>query len=108
MYILDVCDSLGPLLGVINFIINAIMVGIPIILILLGMIDLGKAVISSKEDEVKKAGKTLLRRFLYAIGVFAVVWGVTAVFDLISNTSSGEIDPNKAGWKSCWEKIRNS
>lgn len=109
MYFLDGCPAgLAPVLGVVNFIINAIMVGVPILLIVFGMIDLGKAVISSKEDEVKKATKAFGKRFLYAVGVFAVVWLVTFVFDTINSTTGGEINPDQANWKTCWEQIRKS
>ena len=56
MYFLDGCPAgLAPVLGIVNVVINAIMIGVPILLIVLGMVDLGKAVIASKEDEVKKA-----------------------------------------------------
>lgn len=109
MYFLDGCPAgLGPVLGIVNFIINAIMIGVPILLIVFGMIDLGKAVISSKEDEVKKATKAFGKRFLYAVGVFAVVWLVTFVFDTINSTTGGEINPNEVNWRTCWDQIRSS
>jgi hypothetical protein len=82
------------------------MIGVPIALIIFGMVDLGKAVIASKEDEVKKATKLLGKRFLYAIGVFAVVWFVTFVFDTLSASTSGAIDykkDSKNSWQQCWK-----
>ena len=107
MYFLDGCPAgLAPVLGIVNVVINAIMIGVPILLIVLGMVDLGKAVIASKEDEVKKATKAFGKRFLYAVGVFAVVWLVT--FDTINSASGGEINPGQADWRSCWNQIRNS
>lgn len=109
MYFLDGCPAgLAPVLGIVNFIINAIMIGVPILLIIFGMVDLGKAVISSKEDEVKKATKAFGKRFLYAVGVFAVVWLVTFVFDTINSTTGGEINPGEANWRTCWDEIRKS
>ena len=60
------------------------------------------------EDEVKKATKAFGKRFLYAVGVFAVVWLVTFVFDTINSASGGEINPGQADWRSCWNQIRNS
>lgn len=109
MYFLDGCPAgLAPVLGIVNVVINAIMIGVPILLIVLGMVDLGKAVIASKEDEVKKVTKAFGKRFLYAVGVFAVVWLVTFVFDTINSASSGEINPGQADWRSCWNQIRNS
>ncbi len=110
MYFLDGCPAgLAPVLGIVNFVINAIMIGVPILLIVLGMVDLGKAVIASKEDEVKKATKAFGKRFLYAVGVFAVVWLVTFVFDIVSGLGIKDVDKNTtSGWNACWEKIRNS
>ncbi len=101
----EICGSLGPVLRIVNIIINIIWIGIPIILIILGSIDLGKAVISSKEDEVKKAKKAFINRLIYAILVFAVVWIVTFIFDQVAKL--GLDDADTASWKSCWSEIRN-
>lgn len=101
----DICGSLGPVLRIVNIVINIIWIGIPIILIVLGSIDLGRAVISSKEDEVKKAKKSFLNRFLYAIAVFAVVWLVIFIFDQVAKL--GLTDADTSSWKDCWAVIRD-
>lgn len=106
--VIDVCDKLSPIFGIVNFIINAIMIGIPILLIILGMVDLGKAVISSKEDEVKKATKSFGKRFLFAVAVFAVSWLVPTVLDLVASATNNQIDPNQSNWSTCWTEIRKS
>lgn len=107
MYLLDICGnpSLAPLWKVVGTVINIIWIGVPILLIVLGSVDLGKAVISSKEDEVKKAKKSLINRLIYAVLVFCVVWIVTIVMDAISNI--GIEGTNTTNWKTCWEQIRN-
>ena len=72
------------------------------------MIDLGKAVIASKEDEVKKATKLLGKRFLYAVGVFASVWIVTLVLDIAADTigkGNNDYKYDEASWKRCWALI---
>ena len=99
-------DSLGTVWSLVGWVINTIWVGVPILLIILGMVDLGKAVISSKEDEVKKATKTLGRRFLYAVAVFAVVWLVMLVFEWIAML--GLKDTDTTSWQKCWCQIRNN
>lgn len=106
MYLLDICGnpSLAPLWKTVGTVINIVWIGVPIILIVLGSIDLGKAVISSKEDEVKKAKKSLINRFIYAVLVFCVVWIVTIVMDAIS--SMGVEGTNTTNWKTCWDQIR--
>lgn len=109
MYFLDGCPAgLEPILGIVNYVINAIMIGVPILLIIFGMIDIGKAVISSKDDEVKKATKAFGRRFLAAVGVFAIVWLVTFVFTTIASATNDAVNPDEANWQSCWTQIRKS
>lgn len=111
MYFLDICanSSLDPVWKLIGYVVDAIMIGVPILLIVLGMVDLGKAVIASKEDEVKKATKAFGKRFLYAVGVFAVVWLVTFVLNTVSGLGIKDVDENTtSGWETCWKKIRNS
>lgn len=109
---LSLCGSgtnIQPIWSIVGFIINIIMIGVPIALIIFGMVDLGKAVIASKEDEVKKATKLLGKRFLYAVGVFAVVWFVTFVFDTISSMADDDFEYNEDSWKQCWKcNIRKS
>lgn len=107
MYFLDICGNpnLAPLWNVVGTVINIIWIGVPILLIVLGSIDLGKAVISSKEDEVKKAKKALLNRVIYAVLVFCVVWIVGIVMDAIS--SIGIEGTDTTTWRTCWKQIRS-
>ena len=57
------CQSLWQVISLVkNGVIPLIQIGIPIILIILGMLDLGKAVVASKEDEMKKAQSTFIKR----------------------------------------------
>lgn len=103
MYFLDTCSDLAPLINLVKHgIIPLIQIGIPIILIILGMIDLGKAVVASKEDEIKSAQKMLIKRCIYAVAVFFVVFIVTLVFNLLSTTGDSEITNNSVNWKNCW------
>lgn len=98
--------NLDPVWSVVGFIVKAIWIGVPILLIIFGMIDLGKAVVASKEDEVKKAWKAFGRRLLVAIAVFAVVWAVGAVLGLASRIGGSAMgDYNQNSWKACWCKI---
>ncbi|MDD7132349.1 MAG: hypothetical protein PUH84_04425 [Firmicutes bacterium] len=105
--LVNVCtNDYAPIWNVVGIIIKVIWIGVPIALIVLGSIDLGKAVISSKEDEVKKAKKALLNRFLYAVLVFCVVWIVTLVMGAISKI--GINDTDTTSWSTCWDLIMKS
>lgn len=106
MFMIDICTDpkFAPIWNVVGIVINIIWIGVPILLIVLGSIDLGKAVISSKEDEVKKAKKSLLNRFLYAVLVFCVVWIVQIVMGAI--TKIGIKGSDTSSWDKCWQQIR--
>ena len=109
MAAVDICTSdYAPVWNLVGLVVNIIKIGVPIVLIIFGMIDLTKAVIANKEDEVKKATKLLGKRFLYAVGVFATVWIVTLVLDLAAGVFENEKDTYKydeASWKRCWALI---
>ena len=93
------CDALMPIIRLIrDGVIPLIQIGIPIILIVLGMLDLGKAVMASKEDEIKSAQKLLIKRAIYAVAIFFVVFIVQVVFGLIDNSG----DLGQSNWITCW------
>ena len=95
------CDALMPIIRLIrDGVIPLIQIGIPIILIVLGMLDLGKAVMASKEDEIKSAQKLLIKRCIYAVAIFFVVFIVQIVFGLVDNAG----DLGQDTWISCWNK----
>ena len=105
MLFLDSCDTLMPLIRLLkNGLIPLIQLGIPIILILLGMLDLGKAVMASKEDEIKSAQKMLIKRAIYAVAIFFVVLIVQVVFGLLSSTGDSEIENQGTSWIQCWDR----
>ena len=87
---IDSCGGLADILIVVYKLIRILWILIPIALIALGVFDLGKAVISSEEKEVKAAQKTLINRFIYAALVFFVPVIVIAVMNLLTG-SSGNI-----------------
>ena len=98
-------ESLNPVRKVVGFVVKTLWIGIPLLMIILGMIDLGKAVVAIKEDEVKKAWKAFGRRLLYTVAVFAVVWIVGLVLNTVSDIGDGAIGYDESSWKACWNKI---
>ena len=104
MLFLDDCMGLLPLLRLIRQgIIPLIQIGIPIILIILGMFDLGKAVMASKEDEIKNAQKMLIKRCIYAVAIFFVVLIVNVVMGLLTYTEDTNVTNGSTDWKTCWD-----
>ena len=86
------------LFNIVATIVTIIKIGVPIILIVLGMIDMGKAVASQKEDEIKKGQKTLMSRAIAA----GIVFFVVAIVQLLFSVINGSTENN-----TIWECIDN-
>ena len=99
----DYCQGLLPVIKLVRAVVTLIQWGVPFLLSVFGMIDLGKAVMAGKEDEMKKAQNTLLKRFIYAVAVFLVVTLVFFIMDLVADTDAKGTDTST--WKSCWNKV---
>ena len=98
--ILDSCEGLLPVVQFIKKgIFPIIQIGIPIILILMGTIDLGKAVMSSDDKEIKGATSKLIKRAIAAVAVFFVVTIVSLLMGIFAKTDIGE----KNQWFECWK-----
>lgn len=72
-------------------IFTVIQIGVPIILIILGMIDFGKAALAQKEDEIKKGQKIFISRLIAAILVFLVVLIVKTAIRFVNEENSSKI-----------------
>ncbi len=64
------CASTANVWQIVGYALLVFKIVIPILLIIFGIIDLGKAVIASKEDEIKKATGSLVRRAIAAVIIF--------------------------------------
>lgn len=105
MYFLDACEPLLPFIRLVkNGIIPIIQIVIPILLIVLGMFDLGKAVVASKEDEIKAAQKLLIKRVIYAVLIFMVVLIIKTVFSIVVNSGTGVTESDTTNWWTCYDK----
>lgn len=92
VYALDansICNNeyLIPFINIISTVVNLIKIVVPIILIILGMLDMGKAVASQKEENIKKGQKILLSRCITAAIVFFIVAIVQLLMGIISKTT---------------------
>lgn len=90
--------SFQPIFTIIRSLITILKIAVPILLVVYGMLDLGKAIISSKEDEMKKAQGALIKRVIYAIAVFLVVTIVQLVMTVVSEADTSVDDQS---WYHC-------
>lgn len=93
MYFLGICDQgqYGEVIfSLLNTVVIAIQVFIPIALIIMGAIDLGKAVTSTDQDKIKAGQKTFFSRLTVAMIVFFLV---TITRFVIGILPEGVVDP---------------
>ncbi|MBD9105607.1 hypothetical protein EGW03_03935 [bacterium] len=98
------CDE--NLLPIIQFIRKGlfpiIQIGIPILLIIMGTIDLGKAVMSSDDKEIKGATGKLIKRAIAAVAVFFVTTIVSLLMGLFTKSNTNIEGTNT--WQDCWNE----
>ena len=90
--------EIDPILpAVTSTIVTIIKIGIPLALIFLGMLDLGKAVMANDEKVMKEAQSRLIKRFVYAIIIFILVAIVQLVFNMIGNAGKDSATNTEKG-----------
>ena len=80
------CDDTASIWGLLGYVIMVIKIVIPLLLIILGMIDLGKAVVASDDKAISKSVNTLIQRFVAAIIMFFIPTIVSAIFNATTNS----------------------
>ncbi len=93
----DYCGDLEPVINFLKSILTIIQWAIPIMLIIMGTIDLGKAVLSSDDKEIKGATSKLVKRAIAAVAVFFVPIIVNTVMKMIGDASVKE-----GSFTKCW------
>ena len=99
----DSCEGLLPVVKLFRQgIIPIVQIVIPIILIVLGTIDLGKAVIVSDDKKIKEAQSMLIKRAIYAAAIFFITTIVVLLMGIVAKgADSSEVTTDT--WKDCWE-----
>lgn len=77
------CYEAQPILKIVGIVVLAIKIVVPIILIVVGMLDLAKAVGEKDEGKIKEAQNKLVKRAIAAVLVFLVATLVGIIFSLL-------------------------
>lgn len=88
------CTSTANVWAVIGYVVLIIKIVVPLLLILLGMLDLGKAVISSDEKAIKTSTNMLIKRFIAAVVIFFIPTIVNALFSVLDVMGDAKNDYN--------------
>ena len=93
------CASSANIWQTVGYVLMVFKIVIPILLIIFGMIDLGKAVIASKDDEIKKATKSLAMRAISAVVIFFIPTLIQVVMSIVG--SFGDVQDDFNVCKAC-------
>lgn len=77
------CSDTANIWNVLGYVVTVIKIVIPLALIILGMVDLGKAVVSSDDKAISKSVGALIKRFIAAVVMFFIPTIVSALFNAI-------------------------
>lgn len=88
------CKDTAEIWQVVGKVLFIFKIVIPLLIIIFGMLDLGKAVVASKDDEIKKAIKSLAMRAIAGIVIFFIPTLVGVVFSIVDSFGDVESDYN--------------
>lgn len=91
-------ENLLNVLALIKQVVKYLQILIPIGLILMGTIDMGKAVIAGDGKKIKEAQKPFVKRLISAIIVFLIPFIVNLAINLVA-TGGNE-------WATCWGEAK--
>ena len=98
----DACGGLGPIVSVVKGLFDIIKIFVPIALLIMGVIDLAKAVLASDDKEIKAAQSKLVKRAIAAVAVFFAVTLVDAIMGLVGRGEETTDGATSTSWSACW------
>lgn len=98
-------EGIGSAVRIIGYIVELAKWIIPLIIIVLGMVDFGKAVISSDDKAINKAASTLIRRIVAGVIVFFIPTIVLTLLNIIDITDGIE---DTSRFEACTKCILNA
>lgn len=98
----DFCAETKNIWMLIGKVIRIVLIVIPIIIVLLGTFDLGKAVMAGEDKEIKEAQKMFIKRLVYGVIIFFIPYLVAGVYSLFDGMSTEGGDTNE-GTNLCWK-----
>lgn len=85
---MDFCLDTSSIWQFIGYILMAVKIVIPIIIIIMGIIDLAKAVVSNDEKAINKSAMSVVKRLIAGIAIFFVPTIIDFVFSLINDATA--------------------
>lgn len=104
------CANTHQILALVGWVLMIFKITIPLIIIVIGIIDLGKAAVSSKPEEIKKSVGSLLWRLVGGIAIFFLPLLIMTIFGWATgynDTATSALGKSKvngvSGYVNDWE-----
>jgi len=104
---MECTDEILVIVGAARWVLNVVKFLIPAVLIILGTIDMFKAMTSGDEKETKAAQKKFITRLIYAVVAFLIPFIVQVVFNLagsLVNHSTNDASSSFTDFLKCWNQ----
>lgn len=100
---MQTCCNLQPFLNIIRMVIRLIQYSVPLLLLVLGTIDMVKAVASNDAKISKTSSQMFLKRLIYGVLIFLVPFLLRVILKMIDdNIIKDSNDVSATSWLSCW------
>ena len=104
---MQMCCNMKPFLNILRIVIRLLQFSVPLILFVLGTIDMIKAVTSNDDKAAKTSLDTFIKRLMYGVLVFLVPFLVRLVLNIINNNILKGSDVDSMNWLGCWNEAMN-
>ena len=81
------CSRTANIWQILGYCLLILKIIIPLIIIILGTVDLGKAVVSSDQKVIKDAGGNLLKRIILGVCIFFIPNIIDVIFNFVADFS---------------------
>lgn len=88
------CSEARTILQFVGWILTFFKIGIPLVIIAYGMVDFGKAVVASEDNEIKNQTRRLLYRALAGVVIFFIPTLIMWIFGAISEFEKSITEAN--------------
>lgn len=97
------CCNLQPFLNIVKILITVIQWSVPLLLIVLGTLDMIKAIAKAADEKaVREARSSLIKRLIYGTIIFLVPFLVRVIFKLVDNNIQSDDLTGPTSWISCF------
>lgn len=100
-----ICTDAQDVLKVVGMIATILKIGVPLVIIVLGLVDLAKAALSSKPEDIKKSLGTLVWRIVGSILIFLLPSIIMLILRLFGVFNTAVADFGEAQWNVCYSCI---